>query len=120
MWDVKFIPSLRKRGQTIGQEAVWWLGCPEWVKFELGLEEVSRIFTSQEGGRQAQVKGALNKGTKRGLERVVVHRHRVRGWWISKKEASSPRRLPVPVSEPPPRRGHGLAAKSLPCVTQCS
>ena len=43
------------------------------MKFKLGLEEVSRMFTSRGGGRKAQVKGTLNKGIERGLEHMVVH-----------------------------------------------
>lgn len=47
-------------------------GCPTWVQFEPGLEDVTRMFTSRGGGRKAQVKGTLNKGAERGLEH--------RGW----------------------------------------
>lgn len=51
------------------------LGCPLWVRFELGPAGGSGMFTGKGGGRKAQVKGALNTGTERGLEHRVVHRH---------------------------------------------
>lgn len=41
------------------------------MKFELGLEEVSRMFTNRSGGRKAEVEGTLNKGTERGLEPML-------------------------------------------------
>lgn len=49
------------------------LGCPLWVRFELGPTRGSGTFTGKGGGRKAQVKGALNTGTERGLEHRVVH-----------------------------------------------
>lgn len=47
----------------------------EWVKCVLGLEQVSGMFTSRDGGRKAHVKGTLNKGTARRLHPMLAHRH---------------------------------------------
>lgn len=35
-------------------------------EFELGLEEVSRMFINRSGGRKAEVEGTLDKGTETG------------------------------------------------------
>lgn len=82
---------------------MWWfqaLSCPRWVKFELGLEEVSRMLISRGGGRKAQVEGTLNKGTERGLEHTLAPRH---GGGVSgREELGLPSPLPVPVSAPTP------------------
>lgn len=60
-------------------------------EFELGLEEVSRMFINRSGGRRAEVEGTLDKGTEKGLEPTVVHRQGRSG----REEHSHPR--------PPPR-----------------
>lgn len=78
VWGVERIPP--RREAPAGSPQLRELGSgskgirlSEWVKYVLGLEQVSGMFTSRDGGRKAHVKGTLNKGAARRLQPMPAH-----------------------------------------------
>lgn len=91
------------------------LNCFQWGKFEPGLEQVRRMFTSQGEGGETQVKGALTEGAEKGLGHTVGHRQQ-RG---SGSEDLVLRGPPPILTQPQPSRGNWpAAAESLLSITR--